>query len=146
VKPWIWKRTVLLALACAGAQLGAGSAVVAGVATLGRHGIGHEHSVSILAEDGHLHLVLSHVEPAEHDHEPAAHGDDPHSTCSNADHVFHLDSADNATLRRAMFDPAPALAVSVDVLPALAPRQLSVLPPEPRARGVDHLRTVVLRL
>ena len=140
------KLAVIFALASAGAQLATGSATLASALTVGLHGIGHAHSVAVFAEHGHLHLVLSHGERSERAHGSALHLDDPRFEFTEGDHVIHLDKSDNATLRRATPDPAPALAVLVVSLPALAPGDHPVLPPEPRARGVDYLKTVVLRL
>jgi hypothetical protein len=132
--------------------------VLAGALTLGFHGDNHPaHSFSVVAEQGHLDLVLSHrpqeprrgSERGAHDHASTPHHDDLPSLFSEENHVFHLtgDDATRATPRRSVADAVPLLAIAA-VLPPPAPRAATLLlaSPEPRIRGVDYLRTVVLLL
>jgi hypothetical protein len=137
---------VLLVLACAGAQPAAGAALLASALTLWFHRAHHPHAVSVVAEDGHLHLVLSHGEGSSRDHGRVPQPDDSRSSFSEGDHVFRFGDAAGTAPRRAALDPAPPLAMVVATPPAPAARCVLRSPPEPRPRGVDFLRTVVLRL
>lgn len=135
-------------LACVGAQILPGSALHASALTVGLHASGHAHSVALVAEEGHLHLVLSHDERGDQDQGGARHQSDRATSTSERDHVFELtaDDAANTRLRRASYDPAPAIAMAVEVLPAHTPRWVLHHSLEPRTRSSDSLRTVVLRL
>jgi hypothetical protein len=140
------KLTVLLALACAGTQIAAGSALLMSTLALGFHASDHRHSVSLVADEGHLHLVLSHDERGGQDPGGAWHHGDPTTSVSKGDHVVHLEDNDGVnTIRRADL-AVPAAAPAVAMLPALSPRSVPHRSPEPRARSSDLLRTVVLRL
>lgn len=139
------KLGALLMLACAAVQPAAASAPLASALALALHRGDHAHSVAVVPEDGHLHIVLSHGQGDGHQDEGVSHSG--HALTSySADHVFHLAEADSATIRRAALDPAPPLAMAA-ALP-LRPAPLVVVRPrpEPRARGADPLSTVVLRL
>ncbi len=140
------KLAALFLLASAATQPAAGSVLLASALTLWLHGSSHAHAVSVVAEEGHLHLVLSHDEGAERDHGHAPSHGGP--WFAGDDHVFHVtgDDAEVATPRRAAPDPAPALAMAVALPSAPTPARPSRPSPEPRARSSDLLRTVVLRL
>jgi hypothetical protein len=137
---------VLLMLACAVERPVAGSGLLAAAWTLALHG--HAHSLSVVAEEGHLHLVLAHDETAGHGHGGVPHRDDRTTSFSEGDHVFHLSGDDAASTapRRAAPDPSPPLAAMAALHFDTAPVWLCRPSPEPRARASDHLKTVVLRL
>ena len=140
------KLGVLLMLACACASPATGSALLARALMVGLHESPHRHSVSVVAEEGHLHLVFSHDARSEHDHAPLPPGESMRTSFSGGDHVFHLAVADTASSRRSPLDSLPPPVLLVALRPPLdAP---DVLPPSPEtlARGADQLRTVVLRL
>lgn len=148
MKPsWIRNLAVPFALACAAMQVVPGSAFLASALTLGFAASHHRHSVSLVAGEGHLHLVLSHEERADRHPEVAHHHGDPAVSASEGNHVFHLTDveASNTTPRRTALAPAPIAIITVAWLPA--PSRRSVGPrPEPRARSSDFLRTIVLRI
>lgn len=146
--PGIRKLALPLTLVCAGTQLASGSALLASLLTLGLHDSDHAHSVSLVADEGHVHLVLSHEEQGTHHSRNTSHHGDPATTASERDHVFHLtdDDAASTTRHRPGFEPAPLLAAPVAVFPASTPSWLLRASSEPRARSSDLLRTVVLRL
>ena len=143
-------RTLVLSLvlACAGAQLAPGSALLASLLTHGSQLGDHSHAVALVTDHGHHDLVLSHVESGgralgdapEHEHRPAG--------PSGTDHVIHItgDDASNPPPRRAANGAVATLAVAVAVLPAPVPVWAPRPSPEARAHGSDPLRTVVLRL
>jgi hypothetical protein len=134
---------VLLMLACAAGQLVPG--LLTSALTLALHG--HAHSVSVVAEDGHLHLVLAHDGPGGHEHRGVPDRDDRTTSFSERDHVFELSGDDAASTRprRAAIDPPPLLAVTL-AIHFDTPLWLLRPSPEPRARSSEHLKTVVLRL
>ena len=142
------KLVIPLVLACAGAQVAPGSALLARLLTLGIHRGDHAHAVALVADQGHLHLVLSHGERGGHAHGGAPKHDDRQTSPSETDHVFHVagDDAANRTPRRADISPASPLAVAVSALPTPVPVWVLRPSPEPHARSSDPLRTVVLRL
>jgi len=140
------KLAVLLMLGCAGVQSAAGPALIASAPTLGLHGSHHAHSVAAVAAEGHVHLVLSHGVGVEHDDGAVAPTGVALTSFSEGDHVFDIDETTNATPRRAALDPAPPLAMGIATPVVPVPRWVLRSPPEPHALGVDHLRTVVLRL
>jgi uncharacterized protein involved in copper resistance len=135
-----------LALACAGTQVAPGSALLARLLALGIHGGDHAHAVALVADQGHLHLVLSHVERGDHAHGGGPHHDHRQTSPSETDHVLHIagDEAANTTPRRA--DIPPASAVAVAALPSPVPVWVVRPSHEPHARSSDPLRAVVLRL
>jgi hypothetical protein len=138
---------LLLMLAGAGAQATAGTAFLASALTLGLHAHGHAHAVSIVREEGHLHLILGHVEGSGHGRETVPHHEDLPGSLSESEHVFHVtgDGASASMTRRAALSPAAALAGPM--VRQLSPARSVFRPaPEPRARGTDLLRPVVLRL
>jgi hypothetical protein len=143
---WARKLAALLMLASTATQPAAGSALLASTLTLWFHEEPHAHSVSVVAEEGHLHLVLSHDEGADGDHGGAPKHDAP--SCAARDHVFHMTDADaaSATPRRVALDPARPIALAALLPSASPPPWASHSSPEPHARSSDLLRTAVLRL
>ena len=144
-----WMRSLAApVLAACAAAVTSGSAPLVSVLTLGLHKGDHVHSVRLVAEEGHLHLILSHDEGADRDPQGAGHHGVPATSTSESDHVFHLtsDDAANTSLRRAGFTPAPAAAAVVAVLPAPTLRCLLHPSREPLARSSDSPRSIVLRL
>jgi hypothetical protein len=140
------KIGALLVLACAGAQPAAGSSLAMRTLMLGLHGREHGHRVAVVAESGHLDLVLSHAGAAPHEHGGASHPAAHHPGDPDADHVFHLTDADDANARRASSESVASLAPAL-TMPYLASTGGTLqLAPQPRARGLEQLRTVVLRL
>lgn len=142
------RLVVLLALACAGAQSAAGSTLFSSALALGILGSHHAHSISVVAEQGHLHLVLSHADRDAHHPGPVSHHDDLQPVSSESDHVFEIgvDDATRTSPGRALLDPGAPIATIVGAPFVAAQSAVRRSPPEPRARGVDDLRTVVLRL
>lgn len=138
------KLAVLLMLACV--QPATGAVLIAGARMFGPHESRQRHSVSVVVEEGHLHLVVSHDARAEHDHASVLPAECTRASFSEADHVFHLAGADNALSRRAPLQSMPPPALLAVSLHALGPHGVLLRPPGPRARGADHPRTVVLRL
>jgi hypothetical protein len=151
------RLVALLILTCAGAHPAGGFPLLASALTLGLHGDQHAHSFSVVAEEGHVDLVLSHLpqEPRRgsgrgaHHHASTPHHDDLSNVFSEESHVFHLtgDDAASATPRRSVANAVPLLAIAV-TLPSPGPRAAMLFrrSTEPRIRGVDYLRTVVLLL
>lgn len=141
-------RKVVVALACAAAQVAPGAALLSSALTLGLHASDHAHSVSLVADGGHVQLVLSHEERGHRDGAAGRHHDEQASSISETDHVFRLtdDGAASTATRRAGVAPAPAVATAVPVLPAPSPQWVLRASLEPRARSSDSLGTVVLRL
>lgn len=139
---------ISLALACAGAQLAPGSALLAGLLTHAIHRGDHAHAVALVAEQGHLHRVLSHDDRGDHSHAGAPQHDGRPPSPSGTDHVFHITSEDAAgtSPRRADVWPAAMIAVEVAALAAPVPLWVPTPSPDPRAHSADSLRSVVLRL
>lgn len=142
------KLVLPLALACAGLQVAPGSALLAGLLALGIHRGDHAHAVAIVADQGHLHLVLSHGETGDHEHARAPQHDHRQTSPSETDHVLHIagDDATNTTPRRVDTPPASPPAVVLAALPSAVPAWVVRLSPDAHARSSDPLRTVVLRL
>ena len=140
------RLAALLTLVCAATQPAAGSALLASALTLGLHGSPHAHSVSIVAEEGHLHLVLSHDEGAHRDRGRALNHYGP--SFAESDHVFHMTGEDAAGVspRRAALDQTPPLSMVVALPSAPMPTWDGRPSPELRVRSSDLLRTVALRL
>ncbi|TFG94042.1 MAG: hypothetical protein E4H11_07500 [Myxococcales bacterium] len=140
------KLVIALALACAGTQLASGSALLASLFMHAIHRGDDAHAVALVADEGHIDLVLSHGESGEHAHAGAPPHGDRHTSPSETNHVFHLTADDgaNTTPRRA--DVRPASTVAVAARPATAPIWIPRPSPEPRAHSADSPRTVVLRL
>lgn len=116
---------------------------IASAIVLGMHESEHGHSVSVVGDDSHRHLVLTHDEKSD----PGEHGH-PGEALSHGDHVVELawDGVASAASRRSAPDlPAaigPSLAFRAVPAPRSAPRRYA----EVRAPGFDPVRTVVLRL
>ncbi len=149
MKPsWVRKLVLLVVLACAWAQVAPGGMLLASSLALGLHASDHAHSVALVADAGHLHLVLSHDEQTRQDAGGASHHGDRATSAPERDHVVHLTAGDDAATatRRAGLAPAPAVATAVAVLPAPTPMWVLRPSPQPRARSSDSLRTIVLRL
>ncbi len=140
------KLSAFFALACAGAQPALGSPLLGGSIALALHANDHDHSASLRSDDGHIDLVLSHGNGDDHD---AARSDVGRALSPpERDHVFHITGDDGATAapRRLAPGSLPTLGISI-ALPALRTPVSSLNPsPELCTLGVDHLRTVVLRL
>jgi hypothetical protein len=141
------RLAVSLALACAaGAQVAPAPGFLASLLAHAIHGDDHAHAVVLVADRGHLDLVLAHGAEEDHPHAGAPRDDDRHTPPSETDHVFHIavDDAANTTPRRADVSPAVPLAVAAPPTPLLA---WALRPSaEPRARSFDPLRSGVLRL
>jgi hypothetical protein len=139
------KAVASLALACAGLQVAPAPALLATVLMF-VHADGHGHTVSLVAAEGHAHVVLSHGE--HEDQAPATHHSGPISSSSESDHVFDLMDADATTTapRRGSVSPAAAIATPLGILPLPAPPWVRLSSPIPRSVSSDLLRTVVLRL
>ena len=142
------KLAVLLMLACAGAQPALGETLIASALALGIHASDHAHSVALRSDGSHLAIVLSHGEHAAPDQRRAAQGPEHLAGVSERDHVVHFTASEtaNANPRRALLDAAPVLASTLALATPAAPAWAPAHSHEPRARGVDHLRTIVLRL
>jgi len=143
------KLGLLLALACAVAQPAFGSSLVSSALTLGLYSTHpHAHSVALHSDGNHLDVVLSHGEPRGHDDRELPADHDHPVSLTHGDHVVHITGIEpsSATPRRAILDPAPVLALRVTLPVASAPACIVRTLPEPRARGVEELRTIVLRL
>jgi hypothetical protein len=142
---WIRKLVVPLVLAWIGAQSAPGSALLASALTFGLQANAHAHSVSLVADEGRLHLVLSHDQRGGHDR---AHDGDLAISTSQGEHVLHLtgDDAASSPSRRVGLAPAPAATALAVLIGPAAPRWILRPSPRPRARGSESLRTVFLRL
>lgn len=138
----------LLMLVWASAQPPAGSALLVSALAIALHGSDHAHAVSLVPDEGHTHVVLSHVEGDSHEHGEAPRHDESKTSFSEADHVFHLTGGDaaNATARRVTLDILPPLAIAVAVPFASAPTWILRASRDPSSRIPDQLRAVVLRL
>jgi hypothetical protein len=145
---WTRRVVVALALVCAGAQIAPGTALFASALTLGLHASEHAHSVSLSADEGHVHLVLSHDQAGTEILADTHHRGDRALSTSGRDHVLHVsdDGAATAGPRRAGVAPAPPVATSLAVLAAPSSLWVRSLLLEPCARSSDRLRTVVLQL
>ena len=137
-----------LMLACALVQPAFSSVLLASAVTLALHGRDHAHSVALVSDDGHLDLVLSHADRSEDAcrREPVhAH---PHASPVPADHVIHVasDDATSTRSRKLSIDTAPPLAAPIASLPFPASLPAYDAPEQPRIRGAERIRTVVLQL
>jgi hypothetical protein len=140
-------------LLCALVQPAFSSALLASGVTLALHGRAHAHSVALVADDGHVDLVLSHTDRERHDRGSHDHGndlvhDDTRLAHGESDHVLHVasDEATRVSSRKLSIDPAPAIVVApaVEAEPELRPGYRA--PEQPRFRGAQRIRTVVLQL
>jgi hypothetical protein len=136
------KLALLLVLAIAPGSL------LASVA-LAVSGSVHAHSPSLIIEDGHLHLVLSHGTAGHAEHAGGHHPEDRGTSTSEPgrDHVLHLiDGSSASSARRAGLDTLPQIATTPGAFAAIRPRHVAHFPPELRARGSSQMRSVVLLL
>lgn len=142
------KLAVALMLACAGIQPALGERLVASALALGMRASDHAHSVAFRSDGSHLDIVLSHGEAGVHAHDGATPDHDHLAGVSEQDHVVHVAAgeAGRATPRRAVLNAAPALASTLALASVAAPAWSPVHSFEPRAHGVDHLKTIVLRV
>jgi hypothetical protein len=141
----VGRLAALLIGLCAVAQSGGGSELLAGAVSLGFHGHHHAHSASIVSEDGHLHLVLSHSEDG-HSGRGAPH-DGRLGELSGSDHVLHLVTDEpTTTSRRSDLAFAAAIAASPAVSAPFFARSVLRSPVDQRARGSGSPRPIVLRL
>jgi hypothetical protein len=143
------KVSALSILACVAAQLATGSMPVASALMLVLHGSHHAHAVSLVSEDGHRHVVLSHeMDRSVYDHRGAVDTDGAAAVFSEGEHVFHFASADPAdrATRRKGAAPAAVMVIAAASPFASAPASGFRLPPERLVSSADLLRTVVLRL
>jgi hypothetical protein len=141
--------TAAIALVCAVVQLAFGSSLAAGALTLGIYASHlHGHSLALQADGDHVDLVLSHRQSEVAERTSVPDGHDHPASYSEGDHVVHVLSggAADATPRRALLDPAPAIALSIAFAGVITPPRSLHSPLEPRARGTDQLRTVVLQV
>jgi hypothetical protein len=113
---------------------------IASAIALGLHEGEHVHSLLVIGEDSHRHLVLVHDDECQFSEEREA--------LSHPDHVVELGCSGvaSAASRRAAPDlPAaidPSLAFRLAPAPMSAPRRYTEVPAPP----FDPVRTVVLRL
>jgi len=139
---------VVLTVAIAGGELAARSALLAAALPLFFHGTAHWHAVSVVEQDGHVEVVLSHSgDHGDHDPGAPAHPQDPPPSPSDADHVVHFASDDATGGTRS--SPAALLPLAVATAPPSEPRAIeTALGPqrERRSRAPDRLRSVVLLL
>ncbi len=133
-----WVALLMLALAAPSPAFAAIPIATAIIFEL--HASEHRHSVSVVGDDSHRHLVLTHDEKSD----PGEHGE----ALSHADHVVELawDGVASAASRRDAPDPpaaiGPELAFSAAPAPTSSPRRYAEIPAPP----FDPVRTVVLRL
>lgn len=139
------KLGALLIWVCAAMQPAAASASLAGALTMLLHGYDHAHAIAVVADDGHVDLVLSHEHEADASHR-APHSEDAFHPLSEGDHVLHMNDSDDATARRIGLDPSPALEIPAAVPPAPDPVVVGRAAPHVRIADNDSLGTVVLRL
>lgn len=144
------KLVLPLVLACAWVQLLPPSPVLVSLLMLAIHRSDHAHTVSLVADEGHLHYVLSHGERGAHAHQGAPHHGDRATPSSEKDHTVHVAGGDahSATPRRVghpSVSPS-AVAVAFALLPTSSATSLLRRSPEPHTRSSDTLRATVLRL
>jgi hypothetical protein len=139
---------VVLMLACAGVQPALGETLFASALLLGIRASDHAHSVEFRSDGSHLDIVLSHAGSGAHAEHAGTPGHDHLAGVSEHDHVVHITANEtaNSKPRRVVLDAAPAVASTLALESVIAPAWSSARSFEPRARGVDHLRTIVLRL
>lgn len=142
------KLAVALMLACAGVQPALGEGLVASALALGIRASDHAHSVGFRSDGSHIDIVLSHGEDGVHADDGATPDHDHLAGVSEQDHVVHVAAgeAGSATPRRAVVNAASALASTLALASVSAPAWSPVHSFEPRGRGVDHLKTIVLRV
>jgi hypothetical protein len=110
----------------------------------------HPHTVSLVADEGHLHYVLSHGERGAHAHPGAPHHGDRPTPSSEQDHSVHVAASDahSATPRRVGHPSGfpSALTLALALLPTSSATSLLRPSPDPHTRSSDTLRASVLRL
>jgi hypothetical protein len=141
----VGRLAALLMGLCAAAQSAGGSELLAGAVSLGLHAHDHGHSASIVSEDGHVHLVLSHSEDGN-----SAKGTQHERRLgrfSDRDHVLHITAEGPTTTTSRRSDlgftavaTCPAVSSPFFAKPALRS------PLDQRARSSAPPRPVVLRL
>ena len=112
-------------------------------------GSARAHSTSLIIEDGHLHLVLSHGKDGHAEHAGGHHPEDRDTSTSEPgdDHVLHLfDGSSSSSARRAGLDTLPQIAATPGAFATIRPRHVAHFSPEPHARGSSQLGTIVLLL
>jgi hypothetical protein len=134
------RLSALLMLVCAGAQVSPAAGFLASVLTLRLSD--HAHSVSVVSQGGHLHLVLAHPGGSPHRPEGAPHPGHLPGAFSEGEHVFHI-SGDEATTSASRRPSVSPIAVA---LPAAPARPVVPVAWAPRTRAIDPQRPVVLRL
>jgi hypothetical protein len=133
-------------LACAAALPATGSPLLASMLTQALDDGDHAHSAFLVADAGHLDLVLAHESHPDEAGDDAA-GANPPSSLSAADHVVHIAASEPVgTARRSFPAPTPLLASAAPLLPATAVDWALRARSAPPPRGRAHLRSVVLRL
>jgi hypothetical protein len=142
------KLAVALMLACAGVQPALGEGLLASALALGIRASDHAHSVAFRSDGSHFDVVLSHGEAGAHPDDGATPDHDHLAGVSEQDHVVHVaaSEAGSATTRRVVLNAAPALASTLALASVGVPAWSPVRSVEPRARGIDHLKTIVLRV
>ncbi len=136
---------IVCALACMGARVAPASALVAGALTLGLHADDHAHTVTLVVDENHVDVVVSHVEPVDDAAHP--HGD-PEASGSDDAHVLHL-SEDDAALtgpRRDGVSIGHVVSPRALYLPRLESATRSIPFPQRRVRPFETSKTIVLRV
>lgn len=113
---------------------------IASAIVLGLHEGEHGHSLLVVGDDSHRHLVLAHDDECQFSEEREA--------FSHPDHVVELawEGVGSAASRRATPELSAAIAPSPAFRAAPAPASAPRRHAEVRALGFDPVRTVVLRL
>ncbi len=139
---------IALMLACAGAQPALSSSLITSALAFGIHSHGHEHSIALHSDGTHIDIVLSHGDGGSHDHAkmPADH-DHPASLLEGA-HVVHVTAVEaaNSTSRRVVIHQPLSLPIALVRPPDVARASPPCASFASHARGLDQLRTIVLRL
>jgi hypothetical protein len=135
-------------LACAAVEPALGSPVLGSALRLVLHPGDHMHAVALLSDAGHFDLVLSHGEDGSHEHDAATGAALASNPSSSGDHVFHLTSDDPLSATQRRLDLALAAASAPGISRPLVPHSTRGLrvSSAPRARSLDSLSTVVLRI
>ncbi len=120
----------------------------AAVVVLGAYSHGHEHTMSLIGEDGHLHLVLSHPGEGDDHRHPTPQRSHHGEYASGGDHVFDLAEAMASASPRPRTAPDDGFALLPSAVPISEPvleRVVQRRAAAPRLRA-QLLRSVVLRL